>query len=74
MALELPGIGSNYAGNVRDSDGNLLYGDKNYKVTLPKDVPAKDFWSLVAYNTQTRSELQTTPKKAWKPGEIQLIK
>ena len=59
MALELPGIGSNYAGNVRDSDGNLLYGDKNYKVTLPKDVPAKDFWSLVAYDTQTRSELQT---------------
>ena len=59
MALELPGVGSNYAGNVRDSDGNTLYGDKSYKVTLPKDVPAKDFWSLVAYDTQTRSELQT---------------
>jgi len=59
MALELPGIGSNYAGNVRDNNGDILYGDKNYKVTLPKDVPAKDFWSLVAYDTQTRSELQT---------------
>jgi len=59
MALELPGIGSNYAGNTRDSDGNILYGSKNYKVTLPRDVPAKDFWSLVAYDTQTRSELQT---------------
>ncbi len=59
MALELIGLGSNYAGNTRDKDGNMLYGDKNYKVTLPKDVPAKDFWSLVAYDTQTRSELQT---------------
>jgi hypothetical protein len=59
MALKLPGVGSNYAGNVRDSDGNILYGSKNYKLTLPKDVPAKDFWSLVAYDTQTRSELQT---------------
>jgi hypothetical protein len=60
MALELVGVGSNYAGNTRDKDGNMLLGDKNYKVTLPKDVPAKDFWSLVAYDTQTRSELQTS--------------
>ena len=59
MALKLPGVGSNYAGNVIDSDSNILYGSKNYKVTLPKDVPAKDFWSLVVYDTQTRSELQT---------------
>jgi len=60
MALKLPGIGSNYAGNVRDAGGDILYGSKNYKVTLPKGVPAKDFWSLVAYDTQTRSELQTS--------------
>ena len=60
MALKLPGIGSNYAGNTVDSNGDILYGSKTYKVTLPKDVPAKDFWSLVAYDTQTRSELQTS--------------
>ena len=60
MALELIGVGSNYAGNTLDKDGNMLYGDRNYKLTLPKDVPAKDFWSLVAYDTQTRSELQTS--------------
>ena len=59
MALKLEGVGSNYAGSVRDSEGNILDGAKTYKVTLPKDVPAKDFWSLVAYDTQTRSELQT---------------
>ena len=59
MALELVGVGSNYAGNTRDSEGNILDGAKTYKVTLPKGVPAKDFWSLVAYDTQTRSELQT---------------
>jgi len=59
MALELVGVGSNYAGNTRDSEGNILDGAKTYKVTLPKGVPAKDFWSLVVYDTQTRSELQT---------------
>jgi len=59
MALELVGVGSNYAGNTKDSNGDTLYGDKNYKLVLPKGIPAKDFWSLVAYDTQTRSELQT---------------
>ncbi len=59
MALKLPGIGSNYAGIVRDENGDILYGDKEYKLTLPKDIPAKDFWSLVVYDPQTRSELQT---------------
>jgi hypothetical protein len=27
---------------------------------IPKDVPAKDFWSVVVYDPQTRSELQTS--------------
>ena len=26
---------------------------------MPPNIPAKDFWSLVLYDTQTRSELQT---------------
>jgi hypothetical protein len=59
MALQLEGVGSNYVGNTRDSDGNMLLGDKSYRLNLPRDVPAKDFWSLVVYDPQTRSELQT---------------
>lgn len=58
MALQVPGVGSNYAMTTGDSNGEILYGEKNYKVTLPADAPAKDFWSMVAYDPQTRSELQ----------------
>ncbi|MCK5188676.1 MAG: DUF1254 domain-containing protein [Methylococcales bacterium] len=58
MALQLPGVGSNYAYVTADKNGNILYGEKNYKVSLPADAPAKDFWSMVAYDPQTRSELQ----------------
>jgi len=29
-------------------------------VNVPKNVPAKNFWSLVLYDPQTRSELQTS--------------
>jgi hypothetical protein len=62
MALEIPGVGSNYAFGTRDSEGNILYGDKNYKLNMPANVPAKDFWSIVVYDPQTRSMLQTDQK------------
>ncbi len=31
-------------------------------MTIPANVPAKDFWSVVVYDPQTRSELQTDQK------------
>ncbi|WNC67099.1 DUF1254 domain-containing protein [Thalassotalea nanhaiensis] len=58
MALQIPGVGSNYALTTGDQNGEILYGEKTYQVTLPADAPAKDFWSMVAYDPQTRSELQ----------------
>jgi len=59
MALKMVGVGSQYALCDKDKDGNDLYGDKNYKINIPANVPAKDFWSMVIYDPQTRSELQT---------------
>jgi hypothetical protein len=59
MVLEMVGAGSQYALAVTDSEGRYLDGGKNYKITIPADVPAKDFWSLVVYDPQTRSMLQT---------------
>jgi hypothetical protein len=59
MAMDLVGIGSQYALAVRDANGQYLDGTKNYQLHLPSNVPAKDFWSLVAYDLQTRSLLQT---------------
>ncbi len=59
MTLKLVGVGSQYAYNATDADGNYLDGGKTYTVNIPADVPAEDFWSVVAYDPQTRSELQT---------------
>jgi hypothetical protein len=60
MALKMVGVGSQYACNAKDKDGNYLDGSKNYKLNIPADPPAKDFWSVVIYDPQTRSELQTS--------------
>ncbi|MEJ2027414.1 MAG: DUF1254 domain-containing protein, partial [Limibacillus sp.] len=59
MAVKNVGKGSQYAIAYLDKDGNALDGSKTYKVTLPKDIPAKDFWSFTLYDNQTRSMLQT---------------
>jgi hypothetical protein len=59
MALKMVGAGSQYAFGDKDANGDYLYGDKTYRLHIPADAPAKDFWSVVAYDPQTRSELQT---------------
>ncbi|WP_238443080.1 DUF1254 domain-containing protein [Salsipaludibacter albus] len=59
MALEMVGAGSQYAVVTRDRDGQPLDGSGHYTLEIPPDVPAADFWSVVVYDPQTRSELQT---------------
>jgi hypothetical protein len=59
MIMRIPGVGSQYLMNFLDSDGQPFDGAKTYKVTLPKDIPARAFWSFTLYDNQTRSMLQT---------------
>ena len=62
MAKPKVGTGSAYEIGAHDSEGRYLDGGKTYKVTLPGPVPAKDFWSFVVYDNQTRSVLETDQK------------
>ena len=59
MAVTVPGKGSNYAFAYLDSKKKPLDGSKTYKLHLPPNVPAKAFWAVTMYDTQTRSQLQT---------------
>ncbi len=62
MVKKFVGTGSQYLVASRDKDGAYLDGGKNYKFTLPGPIPAKDFWSVVAYDVENRSELQNGRK------------
>jgi hypothetical protein len=59
MTLKMVGIGSQYAMGERDAAGRYLDGAKSYRLHLPPHIPAKDFWSVIVYDPQTRSMLQT---------------
>jgi len=59
MVLNLRGKGSKYIFTSRDSEGNHLDGSHSYKLNVPANVPAKEFWSVCVYDTETRSILDT---------------
>jgi hypothetical protein len=59
MCMRLTGIGSQYLFAMRDSEGKYLDGSRNYRLVLPPDIPESRFWSVLIYDNQTRSMLQT---------------
>lgn len=62
MIMNIPGVGSQYLMAFLDASGGPFDGARTYKVTLPKDIPARAFWSFTLYDNQTRSMLQTPQK------------
>ena len=64
MSMARVGSGSAYAVAVQDAKSNYFDGGKTYKITLPAPIPAKEFWSFVVYDNETRSLLETDQKLA----------
>jgi len=49
------GKASAYVLSLRDSKGVLLSGKGNYKLNVPGEVPAREFWSVIAYSKKTKA-------------------
>ena len=62
MAVTVTGAGSDYALGMLDAKKQPLNGSKTYRLHLPPNVPVNDFWAVTIYDTQTRSQLQTSQK------------
>jgi hypothetical protein len=44
MTTKTPGGGSVYLGTYKDKDGNWLDGANTYRLHVPTNAPAKQFW------------------------------
>ena len=51
MVIKMVGVGSQYAIAALDSENNYLDGGKNYKLNVTADPPAKNFRSIMVYDT-----------------------
>ncbi len=48
------GGGTFYLGALTDSDGQMLNGQDTYRLNVPADTPAEDFWSVIVYSMKTK--------------------
>lgn len=63
MVSQTPGRGAAYYVGFNDADGEPLSGDASYKLTLPADIPAENFWSLTLYEAENASGLATEARR-----------
>ncbi len=59
VTLKIIGAGSQYALSARDADGEWLDGALNYTLHLEPNIPVVNFWSVMAYDAVTRSQIDT---------------
>jgi hypothetical protein len=74
MLIAKVGAGSQYLTNFRDKNGKYLDGSKNYKMTVPANVPINNFWSVAIYDTETRSLINTGRPSATRNSTMKLKK
>ena len=57
MVSQVPGKGANYMIANVDAAGKFLSGGRAYRLTLPPNIPAANFWSVTLYDAANSSGL-----------------
>jgi hypothetical protein len=64
MVSTTPGIGQAYLGAYKDKSDRWFDGSKTYRLTVPPNPPAKQFWSLTIYDTYDRVGIDNKTQNA----------
>jgi hypothetical protein len=51
-----------YLTTFHDASGHLLQGENTYRLHVPPDVPANQFWALTVYDSETGSFIPESPR------------
>ncbi|OHC34705.1 MAG: hypothetical protein A2Y50_03520 [Pseudomonadales bacterium RIFCSPLOWO2_12_59_9] len=57
MISQVPGKGAKYMVGFTDSEGTPLSGGSHYRLNLPANIPAANFWSVTLYEAENASGL-----------------
>jgi hypothetical protein len=74
MVGETPGVGQVYLSAYKDKDGEWLDGGKSYRLHVPPNVPAKQFWSATLYDNDTRRLLENSQHKSDLSSRQELVR
>jgi len=74
MATKVPGVGQTYLEATKDRNGHWLDGGKTYRLRVDAHVPAKQFWSVTAYDNETRCFIDNQHEIADRSSRMDLIK
>jgi len=55
MISQIPGKGAKYMIGFTDSSGRPLSGGASYRIKLPPNIPAANFWSVTLYEAENAS-------------------
>lgn len=64
MVINNVGKGSKYLGAYLDENKEWLDGKHTYEIVVPKNAPANQFWSITAYDNDSRCIIQNKENKS----------
>lgn len=68
------GGNSFYLMSLQDSDGNQLNGTDTYRLRVPKDTPAGDFWSAIVYSMVSKGFVRNAERVGVSSREKETMK
>ncbi|HUK00646.1 MAG TPA: DUF1254 domain-containing protein [Steroidobacteraceae bacterium] len=74
MVTTTPGVGQAYLATYRAKDGHAFDGAKTYRLRVPANAPAKNFWSVTLYDLDTRTFIDNKEEIADRSSRMDLRK
>lgn len=74
MTTQTPGEGQVYLSSYRDAKGQWFDGGRTYRLHVPADVPAGQWWSVALYDVETRCFMDTKYDKVEVGSRTDLVK
>jgi hypothetical protein len=64
IGIKHPGTGQYYLMTIKDKQGRAFDGGSTYRLTVPANVPVRQYWSATAYDRATHAFIRNLPRSS----------